>query len=40
MLISRGSVLVDGDELTSAAAGHGQFVKRSTFNERLSPQPA
>ena len=36
MLISRGKVIVDGDELTAEAAGHGEFVKRSAFNERLS----
>ena len=36
MLISRGKVIVDGDELTAEAASHGEFIKRSAFNERLS----
>ena len=36
MLISRGKVIVDGDELTAEAGGHGEFIKRSAFNERLS----
>ena len=36
MLISRGTVVVDGDEL-KVQPGHGQFIKRSAFNERLSP---
>jgi dihydropyrimidinase len=36
MLISRGKVIVDGDELTAEAGSHGEFIKRSAFNERLS----
>ena len=38
-MISRGEVIVDGGKLT-AKPGHGQYIKRAAFNERLSPQGA
>jgi len=38
-LLVRGTVVVENDEL-KAPAGHGQFIKRSAFNERLAPREA
>jgi dihydropyrimidinase len=38
-LLVRGEVVVDGNEL-KAKPGHGQFVKRAAFNERLAPTRA